>query len=130
MNLSEYVWLCINIAQQYISLERFDLAGSLYAEGLSTLEKPEHTVSSETRVALYLTYAAATAAGGNLEQSLAAYKEATVLAEVLSTETHSGPLKPIHRVRSIIRSAIAANTFSTIQENRVRLYSREYGLVH
>jgi tetratricopeptide (TPR) repeat protein len=115
----EYVWLCINVAQQYISLGRFDLAGSLYAEGLSTLAEPEHAVSSETRAALYLAYAAATAEGGNLEQSLAAYEEATILAEVLSAETHSGPLKPIIRVRSIVRSAIAANTFSTIQENRV-----------
>jgi len=102
-----------------MSLGRFDLAGSLYAEGLSALENPEHSVSPETRIALYLAYAAATAAGGNLEQSLAAYEEGTFLAEALSAETHSGALKPIHRVRSIIRSATAAVTFSTIQEHRV-----------
>jgi hypothetical protein len=102
-----------------MSLGRFDLAGSLYAEGLSTLKNPGHSVSSETRIALYLAYAAATAAGGNLEQSLAAYEEGTSLAEALSAEMHLGALKPIHRVRSIIRSATAAITFSTIQENRV-----------
>ena len=97
----------------------------MYAEGLSTLERPGYAVSSETRIALYLAYATATAAGGNLEQSLAAYEEATILAEALSAEAHSGALKPIHRVRSIVRSATAANTFSTIQENRVSDDSRK-----
>lgn len=92
----------------------------MFADALSVLEKPGNTVSTEARISLYLRYAAATAVGGNLEQGLAAYAEASTLADVLAAEpVPYGITKPLHRVHAIARAAVASDAFSTIQSSRV-----------
>lgn len=112
--------MLLELARQYVAWGRFDLAGSLLSEALTLLDKADHSVSTEARVAFYLDFAAATAEGGSIEEGLAAYAEAMSLAEMLSVEpVPSGASKPLHRIRAIIQSATAANTFSAIQEFRV-----------
>lgn len=117
---SGYLRVCINLAEEYVSLGRYDLAGTIFANALTIVEQPGLSVSNETRLAFYLRYAAATAANGNLDQALAAYAEATTISDVLSAEpTPSNIPKSLHRVGTIIRAALAADAFAAIQSGRV-----------
>lgn len=103
-----------------MSFGRFDLAGEVFATALEVLESPQQTVSHEARVALYLSYGAATVAGGNLEQGLAAYEEASNLAGLIAVSAStSGMSKALARVNAIVRAAAASHTFAIIQQSRV-----------
>jgi hypothetical protein len=110
----------VDLARDYVSLGRFDLAGVNFAEALAVLDKPDQNVSPEARIALYLSYAAATVAGGNLEQGLAAYAESAALANMLSASREvKGLGKAFRVIQSMIRAAKASHTFSLIQQDRV-----------
>lgn len=112
--------VCIDLAEEYASLGRYDLAGTIFANALAVLDKSSHSVSSEIRLSLYLRYAAATAANGELDQALAAYTEAASISDILSAEpTPSNIPKSLHRVTTIVRAAIAADAFAAIQSGRV-----------
>ena len=118
-----FVRISIDLAQEYAILGRMDRAGGMYAEALAAVEDSDHSISTETRLRLYLRLAEATVTSGNTEESLVAYAKASALADVLTAEPiPSGILKTLHRVGALERAALASHAFSAIQACRVRFH--------
>ncbi|KZT09299.1 uncharacterized protein LAESUDRAFT_696004 [Laetiporus sulphureus 93-53] len=114
----EYVTIALELAHDYVELGKADKAATIHnsiSVVASTIE-----LNAELRILLYLRYAEALAASGNVSKACVMYSEATALAKTTSDDEKGLPIAERIRLRAaaLERSAIASRAFAMIQHAR------------
>lgn len=63
-----YIWVCIDLAHEYVKLGRLEKASSLYNSTLPMVENASLSIPEETRVYFYLRFSESLAMAGSILQ--------------------------------------------------------------
>ena len=63
-----YIWVCVDLAHEYVKLGRLEKANSVYNSTLPMVQKSCISISEEARVFFYLRFAESLAMAGSVLQ--------------------------------------------------------------
>lgn len=63
-----YIWVCVDLAHEYVKLGRLEKASLVYNSTLPVAQNPSISISEEARVFFYLRFAESLAMAGSILQ--------------------------------------------------------------
>jgi len=63
-----YIWVCVDLAHEYVKLGRLEKASSVYNSTLPMVQNTSISISEEARVFFYLRFAESLAMAGSILQ--------------------------------------------------------------
>lgn len=134
----------VELAHEFTALGKTERAGLVFAQVLSMIQNPKHSISDDVKIVFLLRFAASLAMVGNTEKrqvlyqspfcllgflanwlySVSLYAEALAVSETAAMEKpQSNSARARARIASLEQGALAAQAFAAIQLSRVRRHT-------